>query len=86
MPHVTLYHHIKNNFIYLRSSFKKIPARKIPTSGVDAPDPPRVLSFIQPETIIVVNIRSKKHPVSRKECKVIECAGIPVKWTRVRIV
>ena len=25
------------------SSFKKIPARKIPTSGVDVPDPPGVL-------------------------------------------
>ena len=44
------------------------------------------LSIIQPETIIVVNIRSKKHPVSRKECKVIEFAGIPVKWMRVRTV
>ena len=63
--------------VCLGSYFKKIPARKIPTSGVDVPDPPGVLSIIQPETIIVVNIRS--NPVSRKECKVIECAGIPVK-------
>ena len=47
--------------ICLGSYFKKIPARKIPTSGVDVPDPPGVLSIIQPETIVVVNIRSKKH-------------------------
>ena len=63
-----------------------MPAMKIPTSGIDVPDPLGVLSIIQPETIIVVNIRSKKHLVSRKECKVIECAGIPVKWMRVHTV
>ena len=34
------------------------------------------LWIIQPETIIVANIWSKKHPVARKEYKVIEHAGI----------
>ena len=32
--------------ICLGNYFKKIPARKIPTSGVDVPDPPGVLSII----------------------------------------
>ena len=47
--------------------------KKIPTSVADVS---RALSNIQPETIVVANIRSKKHPVARKEYKVIECAGI----------
>ena len=50
--------------------------KKIPTSVVDVPDLDGAQSNIQPETIIVANIRSKKHPVARKEYKVIERAGL----------
>ena len=48
--------------------------KKIPTNVADIPDLNGALSNIQSGIIIVANIRSKKHTVARKECKIIECA------------
>ena len=62
----TLYRHIKNSFVYIfLGTQSKQPTRKIPTNAVDVCDLHEALSIIQPETIVVANIWSKKHPVAR---------------------
>ena len=61
------------------SSFKKIPARKIPTSGVDVPDPPGVLSIIQPETIRI----RRSIQFHRKNATSLNVQVLPVKWMKI---
>ena len=61
------------------SSFKKIPARKIPTSGVDVPDPPGVLSIIQPE---IISIR-RNIQFHGKNAMSLNVQFLPVKWMKI---
>ena len=61
------------------SCFKKISAKKIPTSGVDVPDPLGVLSIIQPETISI----RRSIQFHGKNATSFNVQVLPVKWMKI---